>query len=119
MPVAQPSPCVRTRRKIAMKRKSRSKSALPAGVVGLTMTLAGAACAGSAAASTQSAVDTARVRTIDLSEVEVFDVALASRGDARRHTNDGRVREAYCRGCGGCWGCRGCRGCSGCRGCRA
>ena len=94
-----------------MKPKYRGKSALPAGVVGLTLTLAGAACAGSAHASAKAEIDTAKVRAIDLAEVELFEVTLASfqpfdREGVAPRAGDGRIREAYCRGCRGCRGCR-------------
>ena len=93
------------------------------GVVGMSLSLAGAACAESNPADA-STTPTANVRTVDLHEVEIFDVTLSSfrvfdREDPQNLNAEGDVVAWWgCRGCG-CGGCRGCgcRGC-GCRGCR-
>src|SRR5262252_2603174 len=93
------------------------------GVVGMSLSLAGAACAESNPADA-SPTPTANVRTVDLHEVEIFDVTLSSfrvfdREDPQNLNAEGDVVAWWgCRGCG-CGGCRGCgcRGC-GCRGCR-
>src|SRR5262249_11879792 len=59
-------------------RKRRSKSALPAGVVGLSLSLAGAACTQSSAANAQLEVEPVQVLPIDLRELEVVEVTLAT-----------------------------------------
>ena len=110
-------------RKSGVPRKRRSKATLPASVVGLSLSLAGAACTQSSAANAQPEVEPVQVLPIDLREVEVVEVTLATfhafdREDATRPPpEEGRLRLAYCRGCGTCYGCRSCR-CYYCRSCR-
>jgi hypothetical protein len=105
--------------------KRRGKKTL--GVIGVSLSLAGAACAQSNPADASTAPATGNVRAIDLHEEEIFDVTLGSfrvfdREEAKDVTAAKPEVVAWwggcrgCRGCRGC-GCRGCRGC-GCRGCR-
>ena len=56
--------------------KRRGKKAL--GVMGVSLSLAGAACVDSSPADASTAPTTSRTRTIDLHEQEVFDVGLNS-----------------------------------------
>ncbi|AZG75449.1 hypothetical protein [Methylocystis rosea] len=99
--------------------KRRGKKAL--GVMGVSLSLAGAACVDSSPADASTAPTTGRTRTIDLREQEVFDVGLNSfRLFDREEVPAVKTEQVAwwwggCRGCRGC-GCRGCRGC-GCRGC--
>jgi hypothetical protein len=99
--------------------KHRGKKAL--GVMGVSLSLAGAACVDSSPAEASTAPTTSRTRTIDLREQEVFDVGLNSfRLFDREEIPAVKTEQVAwwwgCRGCRGC-GCRGCRGCRGC-GCR-
>ncbi len=105
------------------RRPHRGKKAL--GVIGVSFSLAGAACAESSPADAATEPATSNVRLIDddLHEQEAFDVGLSSfrlfdREDAKEAKPE-QVAWWYGRGCRGCgWGWRGCgcRGC-GCRGC--
>jgi len=47
-------------------------------VVGVSLSLAGAACAESSPADASTTATTSNVRTLDLREVEIFDVTLGS-----------------------------------------
>mgnify|MGYP006915175496 CR=1 FL=1 len=103
--------------------KGRGKKAL--GVMGVSLSLAGAACGNSSPVEAATTPDSSRTRTIDLREQEVFDVGLNSfRLFDREETPAVKTEQVAwwwgCRGCRGCGcrgcGCRGCRGC-GCRGC--
>jgi hypothetical protein len=107
------------RSKNASQGQRRGKAGLPVGVVGLSLSLAGAACAESAPANAASATPQANVRTLNLHEVEVSDVSLGSfRVFDREAPQDAKPEAvAWWRGCRGCGGCRGCRGRRGCRGC--
>lgn len=105
--------------------KRRGKAALPAGVIGASLSLAGAACFDSSPADASVGHSVSdNVRSVDLREVEVFDVTLGSFQVFDREDPQDLKPEVVawwwgcrgCRGCRGC-GCRGCRGC-GCRGCR-
>ena len=106
--------------------KHRGKKAL--GVMGVSLSLAGAACVDSSPADASTAPTTSRTRTIDLREQEVFDVGLNSfRLFDREEVPAVKTEQVAwwwwmprlqrlwlpwllrCRGCG-------CRGC-GCRGC--
>ena len=99
--------------------KGRSKKTL--GVIGVSLSLAGAACAQSTSADAEATPATSNMRPIDLHEEEVFDVGLSSfrlfdREEPQAAKSEQVAWWVGCRGCRGC-GCRGCRGC-GCRGCR-
>ena len=102
------------------KEKRSSGAGLGVGILGVSLSLVGAACAESSSA--EAAITPAgNVRTVDLQEVEVFDATLGAFNVLDRedmHQVQGE-EDTYgwvgCRGCRGC-GCRGCRGC-GCRGC--
>ncbi|WP_036283212.1 hypothetical protein [Methylocystis sp. ATCC 49242] len=106
--------------------KRGGKKAL--GVIGVSLSLAGAGCATSAPADASTTPATSNMRTIDLHEEELFDVGLSSfRLFDREEVKDAKGEQVAqwwgwgcrgCRGCRGCGGCRGCRGCGGCRGCR-
>jgi len=99
--------------------KGRGKKTL--GVLGVSLSLAGAACAESSPADAATPPATGNVRTVDLHEEEIFDVTLGSYRVFNREDHQDAKPEVLaqwgCRGCRGC-GCRGCgcRGC-GCRGC--
>jgi hypothetical protein len=64
------------------KRRSKSKThrraGLQSGVVGLSLSLAGAACAESTTADAATQAQSAHVQALDLREEEVFDVSMAS-----------------------------------------
>jgi hypothetical protein len=89
------------------------------GVVGVSLSLAGLACAESTAAQASASIPAPTVRTLDLREVEMLDVTLGSfRLFDREDAQDVKGYpvtwwNCRCRGCGrrGC--CRGCRGCAG------
>jgi hypothetical protein len=100
---------------------NRGKKAL--GVIGVSFSLAGAACAESspAEAATEPTTGNTRILDADIHEHEAFDIGLSSfrlfdREDIKEAKPE-QVAWWYWRGCRGCgWGCRACRGC-GCRGC--
>src|SRR5437016_1597486 len=107
----------RTTRKLSQK---HLKKAVPvAGVVGVSMALAGGAYAAGAVgpAPDVSARNTAPGPQINLSEEEISDVSLGTFYVFDKESID-KPGVQYARGCGGCRGCRGCGGC-GCRSCRA
>lgn len=113
-----------SRKKHASKAKRVGKAGLPLGVVGLSLSLAGAVSAdsGGPAADAPSAH-----LTVDLHEEEVFDVTMASFYVFDKE-NPGGLRSGQrvaaktsvprYRGCGTGRRCGSCRGCGGCRGCR-
>jgi hypothetical protein len=90
------------------------------GVVGVSLSLAGAACAESNPADAAIAPPTSNVRNVNLHEVEIFDVTLGSfRVFNREEPQDQKTESVawwWGRGCRGCRGCRGRRGCRGCGG---
>ena len=101
------------------------------GVIGVSVSLAGAACAESSpadAATEPASANNTLMMDFDLHEQEVFDVGMSSFRLFDREDADEAKPETVaqwwgwgcrgCRGCGGCRACRGCRGCGGCRGCR-
>lgn len=105
--------------------KGRGKKAL--GVIGVSVSLAGAVCAPTSSADAATPPATDKVRPVDLHEEEVFDVGMSTfRLFDREDVQDAKPEVVAqwgwgcrgCRGCRGCGGCRGCRGCGGCRGCR-
>jgi|SwirhirootsSR2_FD_contig_61_4186926_length_543_multi_3_in_0_out_0_1 hypothetical protein len=104
------------------KKGSPDKSRVKALALGVSLSLAGAACAESNQAEASIAPAAANERSIDLRESEMLDVTLGSfhifdREDPQDVKSDDVAWVRGCRGCRGCrWGCRGCRGC--CRGCR-
>lgn len=109
------------------KGPNRNSKAL--GVIGVSMSLAGAAFVSGAPAeaATEPATGNTRLMDVNLQEQEVFDVGLSSfRLFDREEAKEAKPETVAwwgwgcrgCRGCGGCRGCRGCRGCGGCRGCR-
>jgi hypothetical protein len=67
-----------SRKKQKSQAKRRRKARLQTGVVGLSLSLAGAVCAESASADASSVAASAAARTLDLHEEEVIDVSLAS-----------------------------------------
>ncbi len=89
--------------------KRRRKIGLPTGVVGLSLTMAGVACAESSSAE---AAVSPQTQSLNLHEDEVIDTTMASfyvidkenPGGAR---SSGQVQTAWwhCRRCG-CWRCR-------------
>jgi hypothetical protein len=88
------------------------------GVIGVSLSLAGVACAESNPVQASTAPPTANART-SLHEVEMLDVTLGSfRIFDREDAQDAKPQAVAwgCRGCRGCFGCRGCRGCRGCAG---
>ena len=100
---------------------SKNKGAGTAlGVVGVLLSLAGAACAESSPADAATTLLAGNVRTMNLHEVEIFDTTLGSFRVFDREDPQTVKPEVVgwwgCRGCRGCRGC-GCRGCRGCRGC--
>jgi hypothetical protein len=108
----------RSKNESEMKRRGKAL-----GVVGVSLSLAGAACAESSPADAATSLPTSNVRNANLHEVEVFDVSLGSfRVFDRENAQDQKSEQVAwwvggCRGCRGCgWGCRGCRGCRGCGG---
>lgn len=99
------------------KEKRGSATGLRVGILGVSLSLVGAACAESSPAEA-TITPAGNVRTVDLQEVEVFDSTLGVFNVLDRedlHQVQGE-EDTY----GGWWGCRGCRGCRGCgcRGCR-
>lgn len=100
---------------------SKNKGAGTAlGVVGVSLSLAGAACAESSPADAATTLPAGNVRTMNFHEVEIFDTTLGSFRVFDREDPQTAKPEVVgwwgCRGCRGCRGC-GCRGCRGCRGC--
>ena len=81
--------------------KGRGKKAL--GVIGVSVSLAGAVCAPSSPADAATPPATDKGRPVDLHEEEAFDVGMSTF----------RLFDRGGRGCRGCGGCRGCRGCGG------
>jgi hypothetical protein len=98
---------------------SKNKGAGKAlGVVGVSLSLAGAACAESSPADASTARTTSNMRTMDMHEVEIFDTTLGTfRVFDREETKTAKPEAVTwwrCR-CGGCGGCRRCWRC-GCGG---
>ena len=58
--------------------RGRGKARLPVGAVGLSLSLAGAACAESSPADASPVASIGNVRNIDLHEEEIFDTTLNS-----------------------------------------
>src|SRR5215831_5981547 len=84
------------------RRKRRGKTRVPAGVVGLSLSLAGAACTESSAAIAPAP----QTHITNLQEVELVDVTLATfhvfdREEAARPQGEGRLRVAVCGTCKG------------------
>jgi hypothetical protein len=102
------------RSKDGSQKKGRGKAL---GVVGVSLSLAGAACAESSPADAATSTPTSNVRTVPLHEVEISDVTLGSFRVFDREDRQDLKGETVAWWVGGCYGCRGCRGC-GCRGCR-
>ena len=95
------------------KKGSPDKSSVKALALGVSLSLAGAACAESNQAEASIAPATANERSIDLREVEMLDVTLGSFHIFDREDPQDLKPDvvAWVRGCRGCrWGCRGCRG---------
>src|SRR5713226_8594247 len=106
--------------KPASKRRRRKEVVPVLGVVGVSLSLAGGASAG----TTVPAADipsraTAPSHEITLNEEEISDVSLGTfYVFDKENAGASRLGEQFARACGGCRGCRGCRGCGrGCRGC--
>jgi hypothetical protein len=110
---------------MSRKKQKHLKQAVPvAGVVGVSMALAGGASAATGTVATTTDVkDTARAQEITLNEEEITDVRLGTffvfdKEDVRQ---PGVQYAQGCRRCGGCrgcgLGCRACRACGGCGGC--
>jgi hypothetical protein len=106
-------------------KKKRLPKAVPvAGVVGVSMAVAGgAATAAVAPATDQPLRDVALGSQISLNEEEMFDVSLGTffvfdkENTAARQPGE-QYAQRGCARCGGCRGCaRGCRACSACGGC--
>jgi len=99
-------------------KRKRLKEAVPvAGVVGVSLSLAGGASAASAVQTADTPSRATAPPQITLSEEEIADVSLGTFFVFDKETaGTPRLGEQYARGCGGC-GCRGCGGCRGCRGC--
>lgn len=102
------------RSKDGSQKKLRGKAL---GVVGVSLSLAGAACAESSPADAATSTPASNVRTVNLHEVEISDVTLGSFRVFDREDRQDLKGETVAWWIGGCYGCRGCRGC-GCRGCR-
>src|ERR1700687_3319196 len=110
--------------KQASKRKRRKEAVPVLGVVGMSLSLAGGASAGTAGPagdmpSRNIAPGYAPGHEITLNEEGISDVSLGTFYVFDKETaGTTRLGEQLARGCRGCGGCRGCRGCGrGCRGC--
>jgi hypothetical protein len=103
------------------KQKHLKKAVPVAGVVGVSMALAGSASAtgGVGPAADVPLRDAAAGPKITFSEEEIMDVSLTTFFVFDRESLEPREPGVqYARGCGGCSGCRGCaRGCRSCRAC--
>jgi hypothetical protein len=108
---------------MARTKQKHLKQAVPvAGVVGVSMALAGSAAATGAAGPATDVRDTARAPEITFSEEEIADVRLGTFFVFDKEEMRPGVQYAQgCRRCGGCrgcgLGCRACRACGGCGGC--
>ena len=111
------------RKRQASKRRSRKEVVPVLGAVSLSLT--GAASAGTAPTMDVPTNDKPPAPEWMLSEEEVADVSLGTFYVFDKETAGvPRLEQRFaraCRGCGGCRGCRGCaracRGCAGCAGC--
>jgi hypothetical protein len=109
-------------RKHVSKRKGRKEVVPALGVVGMSLSLAGGASAGTGGPAAVADVPPRTIapnHEITLNEEEISDVSLGTfYVFDKENAGTPRLGEQYARrGCGGC-GCRGCRGCGrGCRGC--
>ena len=101
------------------KHKHLKKAVPVAGVVGVSMALAGNASATGSVGPAADVRDAAAGPNIAFSEEEIMDVSLTTFFVFDRENLEPREPGMqYARGCGGCSGCRGCaRGCRSCRGC--
>jgi len=107
-------------KKQASKRKARKDAVPVVGVVGVSLSLAGAASAATAVPTADTPFRNTTPPQITLSEEEIADVSLGTfYVFDRENAGTPRLGEQYARGCrcGGCRGGGGCRGCGG-RGCR-
>jgi hypothetical protein len=105
-------------RKRALKQKIRKEAVPVAGVVGVSLSLAGGASAATAVPATDMPSRNPAPPQITLNEEEIADVSLATfYVFDKENAGTPRLGERIARGCGGCrcGGCRGCRGCG--RGC--
>jgi hypothetical protein len=108
------------------KHKQLKKAVPVAGVVGVSMALAGGASATGAVglAPVVPSRDTTPNPQISFSEEEVFDVSLGTffvfdkENTGPRQLGQQYAQRGGCSGCRGCArGCRSCRSCGGCGGC--
>jgi len=101
------------------QRRKQLKKTLPvAGVIGVSMALAGgsAAMAGVESGPDGSLKTTGPGPEIAFGEEEISDVSLGTFYVFDKEVD--KAGQQYARGCGGCRGCRGCaRGCRSCRSC--
>ena len=105
-------------KKQASKRKARKDAVPVVGVVGVSLSLAGAASAATAVPTADTPSRTTTPPQITLSEEEIADVSLGTfYVFDKENAGVPRLGERVARGCGRCGGGRGCggRGC-GCRG---
>jgi len=110
---------------MSRKEQKQLQKVVPvAGVVGVSVALAGGAASAGTVGTATDVKNTARAPEINLSEEEIADVSLgtffvfdreAAREPGVQYAQRGCRRCGGCRGCG--LGCRACRACGGCAGC--